>query len=74
MRVPLIRQIVRALESKTDHSLPEEFFRDMLEEHFSEQETDRQLETAVNWGRYAELFDRDASSGRFFIPEEGHNH
>ena len=74
MRVPLLRQIVRALESKSDHSLPEEFFRDMLEEHFSEQETDRQLETAVHWGRYAELFDRDASSGRFFISEEGHNH
>ncbi len=50
MRVPLIRQIVRALESKSDHSLPEEFFRDMLEEHFSEQETDRQLETAVTLG------------------------
>ena len=34
MRVPLIRQIVRSLESKSDHSLPEEFFRDALEEHF----------------------------------------
>ena len=34
----------------------------MLEEHFSEEETNRQLETALNWGRYAELFDRDASS------------
>ncbi len=74
MRVPLIRQIVRGLERKSDHSLPEEFFRDMLEEHFSEQETDRQLETAVNWGRYAELFDRDAATGRFYISEEGHNH
>jgi NitT/TauT family transport system ATP-binding protein len=74
MRLPLIRQIVRALESKSDHSLPEEFFRDMLEEHFSEQETERQLETAVQWGRYAELFDREASSGRFLIAEEGHNH
>jgi NitT/TauT family transport system ATP-binding protein len=74
MRVPLIRQIVRSLESKSDHSLPEEFFRDMLEEHFSEQETDRQLETALNWGRYAELFDRDASSGRFYISVEGHHH
>jgi NitT/TauT family transport system ATP-binding protein len=73
-RIPLIRQIVRSLESKGDHSMPEEFFRDMLEEHFSEEETGRQLETAVNWGRYAELFDRDASSGRFYISEEGHNH
>ncbi len=74
MKVPLIRQIVKALESKSDHSLPEEFFRDMLEEHFSEQETDRQLETAVNWGRYAELFDFDASSDRFYTTPEGHNH
>jgi NitT/TauT family transport system ATP-binding protein len=73
-RIPLIRQIVRSLESKSDHSMPDEFFRDMLEEHFSQEETGRQLETAVNWGRYAELFDHDAASGRFYISEEGHNH
>ena len=69
-RVPLIRQITRSLEAKANHSLPEEFFRDMLAGHFSEEEIDRQLETAVNWGRYAELFDRDAAAGQFFIPEE----
>jgi NitT/TauT family transport system ATP-binding protein len=69
MRIPLIRQIVKSLESKTDHSMPDEFFRDLLEEHFSAEETERQLETATNWGRYAELFDRDASTGRFYIPE-----
>ena len=68
-RVPLIRQINRALANKADHSIPADFFHDMLDEHFSEEETERQLETAVVWGRYAELFDRD-SSGRFFIPEE----
>lgn len=68
--VPLIRQITRSLEAKSDHALPEEFFEDMLAGHFSEEETRRQLETAVNWGRYAELFDRDAAAGRFFIPEE----
>jgi NitT/TauT family transport system ATP-binding protein len=69
-RVPLVRQITRSLEAKADHSLPEEFFRDMLAGHFSEDEMDRQLDTAVNWGRYAELFDRDAAAGRFYIPEE----
>jgi NitT/TauT family transport system ATP-binding protein len=68
-RVPLIRQITRALATKADHSMPADFFHDLLDEHFSEEEVDRQLETAVTWGRYAELFDRD-SSGRFFIPEE----
>jgi NitT/TauT family transport system ATP-binding protein len=68
-RVPLIRQINRALANKADHSMPSDFFSDLLDEHFSEEETERQLGTAVTWGRYAELFDRD-SSGRFFIPEE----
>jgi NitT/TauT family transport system ATP-binding protein len=68
--VTLIRQITRALASKADHTLPDEFFRDLLDEHFSQEESERQIETAVNWGRYAELFDRDASTGRFFIPEE----
>ena len=69
-RVPLIRQITRALATKADHSLPDEFFHDILDEHFSEEETKRQLETAVNWGRYAELFDYDAATGRFFSTEE----
>jgi NitT/TauT family transport system ATP-binding protein len=69
-RVMLVRQIRRALESKSNHELPDEFFHDTLDEHFTEQETVQQLETAVNWGRYAGLFDYDASTGKFFIPEE----
>jgi NitT/TauT family transport system ATP-binding protein len=68
--VPLIRQITRSLETKADHALPEEFFSDMLAGHFSDEEIERQFDTAVNWGRYAELFDREAATGRFFIPEE----
>jgi NitT/TauT family transport system ATP-binding protein len=68
--VPLIRQITRSLEAKANHSLAEEFFSDMLEEHFSEDEVKRQLETAIHWGRYAELFDYDATTGRFYIPKE----
>jgi NitT/TauT family transport system ATP-binding protein len=68
--VLLLRQIVRAIEAKKDRSVPEEFFHDMLDEQFSEEETLRQLETAINWGRYAELFDFDASRRRFIQPEE----
>ncbi len=66
--VLLLRQIVRALESKSDGTVPEEFFHDMLDEQFSEEETLLQLETAVNWGRYAELFDFDANRRRFVKP------
>ena len=67
--VLLLRQITRALETKSDHTVPEEFFLDMLDEQFSEDETQRQLETAINWGRYAELFDFDAGRRRFIQPE-----
>jgi NitT/TauT family transport system ATP-binding protein len=65
----LLRQIRRALESKSDHTVPEDFFLDLLDEQFSEEECLRQLETAVTWGRYAELFDFDAGRRRFMLPE-----
>jgi len=68
--VSLIRQITRSLEAKADHSLPDTFFEDLLDEHFSEEEAKAQLETAINWGRYAELFDHDSTARRFFLPEE----
>jgi NitT/TauT family transport system ATP-binding protein len=67
--VLLLRQIRRALESKTDHTVPEDFFLDMLDEQFSEDECLRQMETAVTWGRYAELFDFDAGRRRFVLPD-----
>jgi NitT/TauT family transport system ATP-binding protein len=67
--VLLLRQIRRALDSKTDHTVPDEFFLDMLDEQFSEEESQRQLETAVAWGRYAELFDFDSARRRFVLPD-----
>jgi NitT/TauT family transport system ATP-binding protein len=70
--VLLLRQIVRAIEAKSDKSVSEEFFHDVLDEQFSEDETLRQLETAINWGRYAEIFDFDASRRRFIQPESMH--
>jgi NitT/TauT family transport system ATP-binding protein len=67
--VLLLRQIRRALETKSDHTVPEDFFLDMLDEQFSEEESQRQMETAVTWGRYAEIFDFDASRRRFVLPD-----
>jgi NitT/TauT family transport system ATP-binding protein len=68
--IALIRQIRRSLEAKVDHSLPDTFFEDLLDEHFSEEEAKAQLDTAIGWGRYAELFDHDSTARRFFLPEE----
>ena len=37
--VLLLRQIVRAIEAKSNHSVPEEFFHDLLDEQFTEEVT-----------------------------------
>jgi NitT/TauT family transport system ATP-binding protein len=65
----LLRQITRALDTKADRTVPEDFFLDLLDEQFSQEEAQHQLETAINWGRYAELFDFDAGRRRFIKPE-----
>jgi len=54
--VTLLQQIRGALASKSDHSMSLEFFRDLLRERFSDEDVERQIDTALNWGRYAELF------------------
>jgi NitT/TauT family transport system ATP-binding protein len=68
--IALIREITRSLEARADHMLPDGVFEDLLDEHFSEEEAKAQLETAIGWGRYAELFDHDSDTHRFFLPEE----
>jgi NitT/TauT family transport system ATP-binding protein len=62
--VTLLQQMNSALAGKSDHTMPLEFFRDVLEEHFSKPEVERQIETALHWGRYAEIFTYDSESDR----------
>ncbi len=62
-RVILLQRMKSALESRSDHVMPLEFFHDLLDEHFTETEVEKQLETALNWGRYAEIFSYDPESG-----------
>ena len=62
--VTILKQIDSILKRKSDHSITDDFFHDILDEHFAEGEVQRQLDTAMNWGRYAEIFDYDRESGR----------
>ena len=59
-RAPLVRAIFNGLERAGDHTLRIGFFRDVLRRGFSEAETNRQLDIALGWGRYAELYSFDA--------------
>jgi NitT/TauT family transport system ATP-binding protein len=58
-QAPLVRAITQALAATEDHTLREGFFLDVLRRGFSPQEARHQLETAIDWGRYAELYDYD---------------
>ena len=62
--VTILKQIDSILKRKADHSIADEFFHDILDEHFAEDEVQRQFETAMNWGRYAEIFDYDRQTGK----------
>jgi NitT/TauT family transport system ATP-binding protein len=69
-RVGLIQQMRAALEKKSDHKMPLEFFRDILDEHFTAEDVQRQIETALNWGRYADIlrFDSETDEVSLFAP------
>jgi len=67
--VSLLRQIDYILHTKSDHAIPQEFFQDILDEHFSEKESERQMQTLLHWGRYAEIFDYDSAHERLFLTE-----
>ena len=67
--IVILQQIDSILHAKTDHSISEEFFYDILDEHFSQDEVERQFDTAMNWGRYAEIFDFDRESHRLVLAE-----
>jgi len=69
--VAILQCINSVLKAKSDHSIPDEFFHDILDEHFSQDEVERQFETAMNWGRYAEIFDHDPQNGRLVLTEPG---
>ena len=68
--VPIIRQIRSALEQKSNGSVPLEFFRDVLDEHLSQEEVQKQIETVLNWGRYSEIFVYDPQTDRLLLQRE----
>ncbi|APA98856.1 Energy-coupling factor transporter ATP-binding protein EcfA2 [Nocardia seriolae] len=63
-RAPLVRTICSALIGNTDETVRADFILDLLKRGFSDDDARRQLELAIDWGRYAELYDYDTDSGR----------
>jgi NitT/TauT family transport system ATP-binding protein len=68
----LLQQMHSALEKKSNHTMPLEFFRDLLDERFAQVEVDHQIETALLWGRYAEIFTYDPESDELHLHQADH--
>jgi NitT/TauT family transport system ATP-binding protein len=66
-RAPLVRAIVQALAATEDHKLREDLFLDLLRRGFELSDARLQLETAIDWGRYGELYDYDADDAEFLL-------
>ncbi len=68
--VPFISTILAGLREKRSGGVKKEFFVDILDEHFSESETEQQFQTLISWGRYAHLFDYISGEERLYLSDE----
>jgi NitT/TauT family transport system ATP-binding protein len=59
--VTLLQQMESALRRKSNGRMPLEFFRGVLRERLPDDEARLQIDTALDWARYAELFTYDAA-------------
>lgn len=65
--VPFINHIVHVLQAKSNQQMNIEFFADILGRALGEGVVGGQLETLINWGRYAELFAYDQQKDILFL-------
>jgi len=68
--IPLIRMIRAVLDERQSHAAGAERFRSELETVMSAAYARQTLQTAVNWARYAKLFDFDEEADQFVVEDE----
>jgi len=64
-----LKQILRVLQSKSNHKVPRTFFLDLLRKRMSPQDAEQQLDILIDWARYAEIFEYDDDRDELFLPE-----
>ena len=68
--VPFVSTVVETLRQKRNGVVDKEFFMDILDEHFTSDEAERQFQQLIYWGRYASLFEYDADEEKLYRVEE----
>jgi NitT/TauT family transport system ATP-binding protein len=68
--VPLIAYICHGLQQDKSGDLPEDLFLKLLRFTLSEEEAERALRVAIEWGRYGDLFEYNFNTGVIQRPQE----
>jgi len=66
LRLPATRWIYETLQADDNHRVDKDFFLDILRGNFGDY-AETQLDTAVNWGRYAELYAFDDDTDELYL-------
>jgi NitT/TauT family transport system ATP-binding protein len=70
-RLPLFKWLLSILRATDKKQLEWDAIQKALELEFHEEEAERQLDTAIDWGRYAELLAYDDSSQVLYLEPGG---
>jgi NitT/TauT family transport system ATP-binding protein len=69
LRLPVIAWIYETLQQDDNGRMSWDYFRDKLEADFGDL-GEQQLDIAISWGRHAELFAYDDSTGELYLENE----
>ena len=72
LRQSTTNTIFEALKQSKNGRLKDDFFLDILDENFGDDEAREQFDTAVNWGRYADLLEYDIDSHELRLHADEH--
>jgi NitT/TauT family transport system ATP-binding protein len=67
-RIPVLSSTVHTLNEKENRAMRSDVFLGIWDDDFPLEEAERQLATAVDWGRYVERVEYDTIEGRFHLP------
>jgi NitT/TauT family transport system ATP-binding protein len=68
LRLPVISWIYETLQQDDNQRVAREYFLDKLRPDFHDR-TEKQLDRAINWGRFAELFAYDNDTDELYLEE-----
>ncbi len=65
--IDLVKRIIHLLNAKKNHKLHADFIEEYLIRFFTSEEAQKQIDIAITWGRFGELFSYDASTGELYL-------